>query len=197
RPGGCEPGVAGGRGGAVVLEGARLPVLSRQEVKPSDSAQILSCGGRAMSRSASLTAAPLPKRRRVGPMKTERITGDQRTAGKRQYQQAERLARDADRNGAPLPVTLLEQAAASGYPPALYALANWHLHGKGVKRDYKRAVGLLKKAAAKKHPAAEYDLAVCHELGKGGLAKDPRAALIWYRRAANHGDRDAITEVAR
>jgi len=58
-------------------------------------------------------------------------------------------------------------------------------------------VGLLKKAAAKKHPAAEYDLAVCHELGKGGLAKDPRAALIWYRRAANHGDRDAITEVAR
>jgi len=115
----------------------------------------------------------------------------------KQYEQAERLAREADRNGGPLPVALLQEAAAAKYPPAVYALANWHLHGKGVKRDYKKAVELLKMAAAKKHPAAEYDLAVSYELGKGGLPKDPAAALIWYRRAANDGDLDATTEVAR
>ncbi len=71
------------------------------------------------------------------------------------------------------------------------------MRGKGVKKNHKRAVSLLKRAAAKKHPAAEYDLAVAYELGKGGLPKDPKAALMWYRRAANDGDRDAQAELAR
>src|SRR5205823_5164768 len=86
--------------------------------------------------------------------------GERDMTAQKQYEQAERLAREADRNGGPLPVALLQEAAAAKYPPAVYALANWHLHGKGVKRDYKKAVELLKMAAAKKHPAAEYDLAV-------------------------------------
>lgn len=113
------------------------------------------------------------------------------------YQKAERLVREADRNGGQLPVGLLEEASAAGYVPAIYALANWHLHGKGVKKNYRKAVALLKKAAAKRHAAAEYDLAVSFEQGKGGLPKNPKAALVWYRRAAHDGDRDAPSEVAR
>ena len=89
--------------------------------------------------------------------------------GQRAYKTAERLAREADRNGGSLPVVLLQQAAKAGYPPAIYALANWHLHGKGVPKNLRKAVTLLKKAAAKKHPAAEYDLGFAYELGKGGL----------------------------
>src|SRR5206468_3779626 len=79
----------------------------------------------------------------------------------------------------------------------IYALANWHLHGKGVKRNLKTAVKLLRRAAAGRHPVAEYDLAVTYELGKGGLRKNPQAALYWYRRAANDGDAGAAVEVAR
>lgn len=118
-------------------------------------------------------------------------------SGQELYEQVERLARQADKSGGPLPVALLQKAASTGYPPAVYALANWHLHGKGVKKDRKQAVRLLKKAAAREYPAAEYDLAVSYELGKGGLPKDPKTAFVWYRRAANNGDRDAMTEVGR
>jgi TPR repeat protein len=118
-------------------------------------------------------------------------------SGKVLYKRAEHLARQADKSGGPLPLTLLQKAASTGYPPAIYALGNWYLHGKGVRKDRKQAVRLLKKAAASKHPEAEYDLAVCYELGQGGLPKDPKAAFLWYRRAAEDGDVDAMTEVGR
>ena len=95
--------------------------------------------------------------------------------GRQQYEEALRLTRKAERAGGPLPVALLQEAAASGYAPALYALANWHLHGKGVKKDYKKAVSLLRKASHKNFAPAEYDLAVSYELGKG-VKRSPRRA---------------------
>jgi TPR repeat protein len=118
-------------------------------------------------------------------------------SGKELFERAEHLARQADKNGGPLPLALLQEAAATGYPPALYALGNWYLHGKGFRKDRKQAVRFLKQAAANKYPYAEYDLAVCYELGQGGLPKDPKAAFLWYRRAAEDGDVDAMTEVGR
>jgi TPR repeat protein len=117
-------------------------------------------------------------------------------AGEKQYAEALRLAREADRNGDPLPVALLRQAAGSGYAPAVYALANWHLHGKGVKRDYKRAVSLLRQAANERYAAAEYDLAFAYELGKG-IRKSQSKAFHYYLQAANDGDLAAQAEVAR
>jgi hypothetical protein len=83
------------------------------------------------------------------------------------YKKAECLARKADKNGGPLPVALLRQAADTGYPPALYALADWHLHGKGIRKDFKKAFTLLTKAANERFAPAEYDLAVSYERGKG------------------------------
>ncbi len=97
--------------------------------------------------------------------------------GQQQYEEAEQLTRKADRMGGPLPVGLLQEAAAAGYAPAIYALANWHLHGKGVKKDYKKAVALLKQAATKKYAPAEYDLAVSYERGQG-INKNSKAALL-------------------
>src|SRR6266446_4990272 len=111
--------------------------------------------------------------------------------GRQQYEEAERLTRQADRDGGRLPLELLQEAAGAGYTPAIYALATWYLYGKGVKKNYKKAVSLLKKAAAKKYAPAEYDLAVSYESGKG-VSKSLKEALIWYRRAANDGDRQAI-----
>src|SRR6266704_1105482 len=93
--------------------------------------------------------------------------GEGNMIGQELYKKAERLARQADKNGNPLPVELLRQAAATGYAPAVYALANWHLHGKGVRKDYKKAFLLLRRSADQRYASAEYDLAVSYELGKG------------------------------
>src|SRR5579872_6842397 len=117
-------------------------------------------------------------------------------SGKEQYEEALLLAREADRNNGPLPVTLLQEAAKAAYTPAIYALANWYIHGKGVKKNFKKAVSLLKKAASDKYAPAEFDLAASYELGKG-VTKNLKAALIWYRRAANGGDLDGQRELAR
>jgi TPR repeat protein len=86
--------------------------------------------------------------------------------GQSLYRKAERLARAGDRNGGALPVALLREAASTGYPPAVYGFANWHLHGKGARKNFKKAVALLAKAARQRFAPAEYDLAVSHELGK-------------------------------
>jgi uncharacterized protein len=113
-----------------------------------------------------------------------------------QYARALQLARRADRNGGPLPLRLLQESAAAGYPPALHALASWYLHGKGVRKSFKKAVSLLRIAAKKNYAAAEYDLAVSYELGTG-VRKNFKAAALYYRRAAKNGDPDAPAEVAR
>ncbi len=114
-----------------------------------------------------------------------------------QYDRARQMTEKADRNGGDLPVELLKQSADAGYTPAIYALATWYLHGKGVKQNRKRAVELFKIAASKRNADAEYDLAVCHELGVGGLRKNARAALVLYRRAAADGCVQAFAEAAR
>src|SRR4051794_37222733 len=87
--------------------------------------------------------------------------------GEKQYEEALRLARKADKSGGSLPVEILRQAADLNYPPAVYAWANWHLHGKGVSQDIKKAILLLKQAAECGYPAAEYDLAVSYATGQG------------------------------
>jgi hypothetical protein len=104
-------------------------------------------------------------------------------AAKAQYDQALKLAREADKCGGPLPVSLLRQAAQADYPPAVYALANWHLHGKGVKKDFKKAALLLTRAANQAFAPAQYDLAVSYELGKG-VRKSPKKAWFFYLQAA-------------
>lgn len=106
------------------------------------------------------------------------------------------LAKKADKTGGPLPIEALRLAAESGYPPAVYAWANWHIHGKGVSKDLKKAVQLLKKAADKGYGPAQYDLAVSHESGEG-VRKNLKTAFGYYLKAADGGDLDAQAELAR
>jgi len=106
------------------------------------------------------------------------------------------LARKAERTGGPYPLVELRQAAEKEYPPAVYALATWYLHGREVKKNHKRAATLLRKAADAGFPPAEYDLAVCYELGSG-VKKNLVKAFGYYLRAANNCDIDAQAEVAR
>src|SRR5216683_1444473 len=113
-----------------------------------------------------------------------------------QYEEALHVARKAERDGGPWPLQMLQEAADAGHPPALYALATWYLHGRAVRKNFKKAVALLKKASTANIPAAQYDLGVSYELGKG-VAKSTKLAFRWYLRAARNGDPGGLTEVAR
>ena len=123
-------------------------------------------------------------------------TAKTKISGQKLFDEALRLARLAEKTGGPWPVLLLREAAASGYAPALYALATWYLHGRGVKKDYKKAFSLMKESAEQRFAPAEYDLAVSYELGKG-VAKSDKSAFLFYCRAGEDGDLDGMTEVAR
>ena len=91
---------------------------------------------------------------------------------------------------------LLEKAYSAGNPKAAYAIANWHLHGRYLKKDYKKAVEYLKFACEHHLPDAFFDLAICYESGKG-IAKNKKQAFLNYVSAAALGDEAAVQEVGR
>jgi uncharacterized protein len=107
---------------------------------------------------------------------------------------------EAQRRGADLPkaLRLLKRAHKQGDRRAAYALATWHLHGKGdvVPRNLSKAVLLLREATGSNHAEAAYDLAVCYEKGTG-VAKSERKAALLYLKAALLGDKQALYEVGR
>lgn len=123
-------------------------------------------------------------------------TGDRMKTSK-YYEEA--LA-EAQRRGADLSkaLRLLNRAYKQGDSRAAYALATWHLHGKGdvVSRDLSKAVALLRDAADAGHAEATYDLAVCYEKGTGVGKSEKKAALL-YLKAALLGDKQSLYEVGR
>ena len=79
------------------------------------------------------------------------------------------------------------RAAAAGDPWGCYNLANQYLRGRGVERDRLESWRLFLKAARQGH-AKSMNL-VARFLDEGwDRARDRRAALLWYRRAAEAGD---------
>lgn len=93
---------------------------------------------------------------------------------------------------------LLKRAHARGDIRAAYALATWHLHGKGqvVAKSIAKAIPLLREASEKHHPDAVFDLAICYEKGTG-VRKSERKAATLYLRAALLGDKQSLSEVGR
>lgn len=64
---------------------------------------------------------------------------------------------------------LYRQAAAQDEPEALYALANFHLTGRGVAKDEKQALALFSKAAELGHAASAQVIADARARGLMGL----------------------------
>ena len=60
-------------------------------------------------------------------------------------------------------------------------------HGKGVHRDYSRALEYYRAAADQGHATAANNLATLYLQGLGA-PKDIRTALKWYQFSAEHGD---------
>lgn len=77
---------------------------------------------------------------------------------------------------------LYAQAAAQDDPDALYALGNFHLTGRGVAKDEKRAVALFSKAAEFGHEASIRLMADACARGSMGLTADAAQAERWRAR---------------
>ncbi len=79
---------------------------------------------------------------------------------------------------------LYRQAAAQDDTDALYALANFHLTGRGVAKDEKQALALFSKAADLGHVPSMQVLADAHAKGLMGLPPDAAQADRWRARVA-------------
>lgn len=75
-------------------------------------------------------------------------------------------------------------------------LGDRYYHGKGVDRDYEKAVYWYKLSAEQGVKQAQYNLARCYELGHG-IKQSRENALEWYKKAAEKGVREAKRAVKR
>jgi TPR repeat protein len=86
----------------------------------------------------------------------------------------------------------LQKSAAKGQPKAQYYLAAVHRGGLyGAPRNDKLALDWLRKSALQEYGDAEYALGLAYAEGRG-VRRDPVEAFGWMRRAARHGNAEAI-----
>jgi len=90
----------------------------------------------------------------------------------------------------------LEDKAASGDPEAETTLALAYHGASLLKRDDAQALRLLHQAADHGYMAAEESLGIFAEKGIGIAEPAPVEALTWYKKAIEHGSRDAATNIA-
>lgn len=76
-------------------------------------------------------------------------------------------------------------------PNAQYKLACLYFDGKGVRKNYHKAVQLFLKAAEQGHPEAQYRAAECYADGIG-TARNTDKASYWYIKAAANGHDKAL-----
>lgn len=79
-------------------------------------------------------------------------------------------------------------AAEDGDVQAMWHLAKCYEYGKGVKKDYEKAIEWYRQAADGGSSAAMRSLAINYKGGRCGLEKDNRKAINWLRKAADAGD---------
>lgn len=112
------------------------------------------------------------------------------------YQRALALAKRGRQKHASEVLPLLEAAVTRGHYMAAHALATWHIHGIGVRKNFAVAVALERKAARGGIVDAIRNLAVAYEVGKG-VGRDKRKSFRLYLRASRSGDAAGTYEVGR
>jgi TonB family protein len=86
--------------------------------------------------------------------------------------------------------TLLDTAAANGFPAAETFLADLYARGKVLPKEPARGFALAEKAAATGYPEAQFELGLMYQTGLG-TPQDFARALSWYRSAARAGSANA------
>ncbi|GLH74403.1 HcpA family protein [Geothrix limicola] len=90
-----------------------------------------------------------------------------------------------------------QRASGLGHVAATADLAEFTLNGKGgIKPNDAIAFKLFLVAAGKQHPYATHMVGWMYELGRG-VQKDDKEAATWYRKAAELGEVEALTELGR
>lgn len=95
--------------------------------------------------------------------------------------------------------SLLQNAAAGGFPAGMYELGRAYASGRlntEGKADRHAAARWLEAAAATGHAAAAFELGTLYESGLDG-APDTALALSWYQRAASYGSDTGLAAIAR
>ncbi len=140
------------------------------------------------------------------PSDNKAITKLQKIAGTGDYKAQTQLASIYEAGAMPgthrdltLAQNLLQNAAAGGYPPAMYELGRAYATGRlnaDSHADRHAAARWLEAAAATGHAAAAFELGALYESGLDG-APDGVLALSWYQRAASYGSDTALAAIAR
>ena len=90
----------------------------------------------------------------------------------------------------------IRNAAESGDPAAAYTVAERFLSGRDVPRDAAKAKTWYEQSAKAGYPLAEFHLGLMFERGDDGLAADRAQALAWYKKGAEHGNVQAMHNLA-
>jgi localization factor PodJL len=91
--------------------------------------------------------------------------------------------------------TSLRIAAQRGDPSAEFEVAARFAEGRGVKQDFKLAMGWYQRSAQKGLAVAQYRLGTLYERGMTGKP-DLQRARIWYKRSAEQGNVKAMHNLA-
>ncbi len=78
-------------------------------------------------------------------------------------------------------------SAEGGDAGAQYRLGVIYMKGRGITRDYKKALKWFEKAAGQGHTGAQTRIGDIYAAGRG-VKRDYREAARWYRSAAEHGN---------
>lgn len=85
-------------------------------------------------------------------------------------------------------IGLLQELAEQGDREARFALGSCYLEGKGVPRDYAKAMAWYLLAARQGHPTAQNNVGYMYE-ERLISSSDPDTAAAWYLLAASNGCR--------
>lgn len=89
------------------------------------------------------------------------------------------------------------KAAEEGDPAGQHGLAQMYATGEGVPRDTALALSMMKEAAQQDYVPSLLALAVTFEKGGDGVAADFPVSLEYWRKAAELGDLQAMSRIAR
>lgn len=97
---------------------------------------------------------------------------------------------------------LLEKAASLGDMMAYYNIGQAYVFGLGIKKDVLKGLSLIQKAAESNVEGcehAQFFLGQVAEKGMEGeeISPELNKAIIWYKKAAEHSDREAIKALQR
>lgn len=121
-------------------------------------------------------------------IRVPRMSTSNKKPGQREYETALKLASARKPNFGEAHKLLLK-AEQLQHGDAAYALATWHLFGRCVAKDSKKAMVLLKRATRRGSADAAFDLAISYERG-GVIEKNLRRAFELFITAALRYDRE-------